>query len=122
MAGSDNEAGDSVMVRIVPSVAIYQGDRKVFPTYTFKVDTVPYDFVDAGYTDWACTWESRSGARIDLDVSTSEPELGLIRIIADTDVTTAMTESGSWDVQAIIDGEPRTWLRGSTSFTPDVTR
>lgn len=122
MAGSNAKAGDSLMVATVSSVAIYQGDRKVFPTYTFKIDTVPYDFVDAGYTDWACTWESRSGVRIDLDVSTSEPELGLIRIIADTEATSAMTESGSWDVQAIIDGEPRTWLRGRTSFTPDVTR
>ena len=110
------------MVRIVPSVAIYQGDLKVFPTYTLKVGATAYDMVAAGFTDLACTWESRSGVRIDLDVSTSEPALGIIRIVADTDVTSSMTESGSWDCQSVLNGEPRTWFRGATSFMPDVTR
>jgi hypothetical protein len=110
------------MVTVAAPVSIYQGDRKVFPPHAFKVGVTPYDFVAAGYTDWACTWESRSGVRIDLDVSTSQPEIGVIRVIADTEATSVMTESGAWDVQAIIDGQPRTWFRGTTLFTADVTR
>ena len=41
---------------------------------------------------------------------------------ADTDAVTGRIRSGVWDLQAVLGGDSRTFVRGSTTWRKDVTR
>lgn len=108
----------------VPSVDVYAGDTCVFPTYTFKEAGVATDLVDAGWGNWTATWRRKISAdeAISLRVDVSQASVGLIAITASSEMTRQMDGAGVWDLQAERTDEIRTFLRGVTTYTKDVTR
>lgn len=90
--------------------------------------TEPEDL--SGYSDWACQWRSTAGAAtaIDLTVDASDAATGVIVVRASGDVgavegqTREMGGNGVFDLEAVLAGETRTFIRAKTRWSLDVTR
>jgi len=102
-------------------VPVYAGDTTPFFSYTFANGGVPDDM--SAWT-WQAQWRLKPAAEnfLTLDVDASLAATGVISISASAATTAQMTGSGVWDLQGTRGDEVRTWLRGTTVFTRDVTR
>lgn len=114
-------------------VPIYAGDAvNFFNEFAFfDDDGEPLDLVADGWGTWAATWRPspESNQSVELDVDTSDAPSGIIRVSATgaktrqiQDLVTRRDHFGAWDLQAIKDSAPRTWLYGRTTHQEDVTR
>jgi hypothetical protein len=113
------------MVTEVPTVNIYAGDTTVWPTYTFTDEAQqPRDLVNEGWSFWTAQWRPKADAAtfIDLVVDASQASTGVVKISASSIDTALMGGNGVWDLQAISNGAVKTWVRGKTKWTEDVTR
>jgi hypothetical protein len=110
----------------VATVAVYAGDTVRWPVYTIKTsDNQPRNLVAEGWTDWEVQWRPTDDAasEITLDFDGSRLTEGMLLISANPDASRAMGSSGVWDIQSVnADGQVKTWLRGKTKWTEDVTR
>lgn len=109
----------------VPNITIYAGDDTLWPVYVLKSDVdTPINLEVAGWSDWAAQWRPRedSTEAVDLVVDDTRADEGIIQISATSEQTQAMGVAGVWDLQAVNDGKVKTWLRGKTKYTKDVTR
>jgi hypothetical protein len=110
---------------IVDAVPIYAGDTAQFPSYTFSADGVATDFVAEGWSGWEATWRPFAGSEqtIEMTVDTLEANVGVIIVTASAAQTREMGRSGVFDLQAIRNvTEVKTFIAGTTSYSPDVTR
>lgn len=90
--------------------------------------TEPEDL--SAYTDWACQWRATAAAdtALDLTVDASEAADGVIVVRASGDVgasegqTRLMGGNGVFDLEAVLSGETRTFVRAKTRWSLDVTR
>lgn len=100
------------------ALRLYAGDD-FSVTLRFMEAGVPTDL--SGWLDWRADWRSysKTGA---FTVDESRLSEGIITLTLTGEQTRAMSESGSWDLQARRDGITRTWVRASTSWNEDVTR
>ena len=103
---------------------LYAGDPSVLSMH-LKIDGVPANLSE--YSDWKCQWRTSSSSEkaVDIFVDDSEKASGKIRLYItpeQTSVDNGPVRTGVWDVQAMLDNEPRTFLRGTTQWTRDVTR
>jgi hypothetical protein len=109
----------------VPPVNVYRGDDLEFPLYVFREQGEVMNL--AGW-EWACQWRVTPDATefLELAVDSAEAVEGLIRIAATEEQTVAMGRSGVWDLEGRreVDGdvEVKTFLRGRTVWSEDVTR
>jgi hypothetical protein len=113
------------MVTDVPVVTVYGGDTVHWPSYTFTDSSENVRNLDIeGWTNWTAQWRASVTAHdaLSLTVDASEASEGIIRLLASSDVTEAMNASGVWDLQSENNGIVRTWIRGATKYTRDVTR
>jgi hypothetical protein len=109
----------------VPVVPIYAGDSVAFPVYTVKTaEGAAIDLVADGWSDWRAQWRPQADAQdsIELTVDASRANEGMILIRVAAEDTANMGGAGVWDLQATRAGLVRTWLRGKTKWTRDVTR
>lgn len=90
--------------------------------------TVTLRFAEAGapvdlsvWTDWAADWQG-TGERVSFTVDTDRATEGLITLSLSGAQTRVMIGHGVWDLQAKNGDITRTWARGTTEFTEDVTR
>jgi hypothetical protein len=105
----------------VPDLAIYSGDT-FSQTYRIVTDGVPVNLVTAGWASWSAKWRPYQGATvITLMVDSSQAAAGYITIGASPAQTALMNGPGLWDIQALQGATVRTWLRGKTQFTGDIT-
>ena len=103
-------------------VEVYAGDSLSFPGLVFRRDGVGRDLEDEGWTNWRAVWKKpRNSDRVELTVDASEADVGRILIFASEEVTREMGTSGLWDLQAELNGQVRTFIRGTTSYREDVT-
>ena len=113
------------MVKEINPIAVYAGDTVVFPQIHFlQADHAGYDFDDQGWSNWRAYWEgpvSGTKSKIPLEVDDSGSAEGRFIVTADAATTRAMRGNGTWDLQAERGDEVRTWLRGKTIYTKDVT-
>lgn len=113
------------MATEVPAVAIYAGDTAIWPTYTFTDESqAARNLVLEGWGAWTAQWRAKAtdATAIQLDVDDSEASTGIIKISSDSADTARMGGNGVWDLQAINGGTVKTWIRGKTKWTEDVTR
>lgn len=114
------------MVAQVGSVPIYAGDTEHFPAYAILTGAgAPRDLNAEGWINWACQWRPTDSATeaIELSVDTTNTDSGIIQISASAEQTRQMGGDGVWDVQAQDStGRVKTWFRGKTKWTRDVTR
>lgn len=113
------------MPTLIEPVEIYAGDTAQWPTFTMKnSDLQPINLVAEGWTDWEAQWRPTidSDSEMTLQVDTSRAQFGEIAITASATQTRTMGASGVWDLQAKRGAEVKTWVRGKTKYTKDVTR
>jgi hypothetical protein len=113
------------MATEVPVVAIYSGDTAIWPTYTFTDDSQqPRNLVAEGWGSWEAQWRPKADAdtEITLVVDDSNAASGVIKISSGPVNTALMGGNGVWDLQAVNGGTVKTWVRGKTKWTEDVTR
>jgi hypothetical protein len=113
------------MVAQVPTVAIYAGDSALWPVYTLKTpDNAPRDLAAEGWTGWSAQWRATEDAAnaVQLTVDASRANEGIILLAASPAQTATMGGPGVFDVQSERNGEVKTWLRGKTKYTKDITR
>ena len=110
------------MVKQISSQDIYAGDTVTFNPVRFLDGVTPQDLSTWG--SWVAHWRPAldSSVVIVLAVDASESNIGIIRVSATPAQTTEMAASGVWDLQATRDGVVRTWLRGRTNWSQDVSR
>lgn len=105
----------------IPATSVYAGDAVVIAAFTLKEDTVPVNF-----TTWTleCQWRTRAGSSefIPLAIDLTDAATGRLIISATAEQTREMAQSGVWDLQGTQGSTPRTFVRGSTVYTGDVTR
>lgn len=108
-------------------VEVYAGDTLSFPTYRFTetIDgvTTPEDLT--AWIGWTAQWRVNeySVDAITLAVDITEGANGILTLTATAEQTDAMGTGGMWDVQATHpEAGVRTFLRGTTTWTKDVTR
>jgi hypothetical protein len=109
----------------VPTVEVYAGDTVDWPIYTLQnPDQSPRDLEGEGWTEWRAQWRVKevSPVAIDLIVDASEANVGVLKIKASPEATASMNVPGVWDLQATKGDEIKTFLRGKTKYTKDVTR
>lgn len=107
------------------SFSIYAGDDWS-AAFAFSSDVggtlTPEDL--AGWTDWEAQWRPypSAGEIIALAVTVDGHQVTITATAAQTHAMSA-SRTGVFDVQAVAaDGRVRTFVRGSTTQTPDVTR
>lgn len=103
------------------ALEVYAGDAWS-QAFVFKTGDTPDDLT--AWTGWACQWRkaARSATAIDLTVDASDAANGVIVVSATGEQTREMGAGGVFDVEAVQDSTPRTFIRGSTSWVLDVTR
>ena len=104
---------------------LYAGDATGLTILLEYSKGTPQNLTD--YEDWRCQWRTTPGAAeaVNIFVDDSERAMGLIHLYIAPEQTatdTGSIRSGVWDVQATLGGEPRTFLRGTTTWRKDVTR
>lgn len=108
-------------VPVVPDVPVYAGDSLTFPAYVFTSSGDPVDL-----SGWVLTaqWRRNPGSStvIELTVDASEAGVGRVLLSATPVQTRQMGTAGVFDLQGVLAGEVKTWLRGSTVWLEDVTR
>lgn len=100
---------------------VYAGDRY---TWRFRLSDAdgPLDLSD---WSWRAMWRVRDTDRtvVELVVDDSQSNTGWVSIIVSPAASAKMSVNGVWDLEGtLIDGDVRTWLRGRTIGTQDVTR
>jgi hypothetical protein len=114
------------MPATVGTVAVYAGDTVQWPVYTIKTsDNQVRDLNAEGWTQWQAQWRPTDDSEneISLQFDGSRLTEGMLLISASPVATRAMGGSGVWDIQSVgTDGQVKTWLRGKTKWTEDVTR
>ena len=102
---------------------IYQGDVATFSITVEENDSLVD--LSAAYRDWSASIKVR-GDKLPyaLVVDDSHADEGVIKVTAPSAVTKTMRNYGVFDLQAkhILSGETRTFVRGKTAFTREVTR
>lgn len=105
----------------VPDWAIYGGDT-FSQTYQIKDSTTGNPINLSAWGSWVATWRPYQGADVvTLTVTTSNLSTGFFTITASDTQTRFMDGPGMWDVQATNSSVVRTWLRGKTDFTAEVS-
>lgn len=108
--------------------AVYAGDAW---SQAFRMTIQPDPEVDetepedlSAYTSWAAQWRSTVDAETatTLTVDSSDAVNGVIVVRATGDQVRAMGRSGVFDIQAVLSGATRTFIRAKTSWKLDVTR
>lgn len=112
-------------IPVVPSPwELYAGDPAAL-SVRLIVDGEPADLSE--YEGWRAQWRTMPGATdaVDLVVDADAVADGVLVVHvagADTDAVTGRVRSGVWDLQAVLGGDSRTFVRGSTTWRKDVTR
>lgn len=101
---------------------IYQGDVATFSVKVEEDDSL----VDLSqlYSDWSASIKVRGEKTpYALVVDDSDADEGIIKVTAPSAVTRTMRNYGVFDVEAkhLISGETRTFVRGKTAFTREIT-
>jgi hypothetical protein len=113
------------MVAQVPTVAIYAGDSALWPVYTIKTpENTARDLAAEGWNNWKAQWRAAEGSdiAIELTVDASRANEGMIILSATAEQTAAMGGAGVFDIQSARGSEVKTWVRGKTKYTKDITR
>ena len=97
---------------------LYAGDHAVFawrladPAGSLRLDD---------WDNWRCEW--RDGNLLEeLDLDMSQAAAGIITLSIPAEQTRRMRGRGAWDIQSDLGGIVRTWVRGTTTWTEDITR
>lgn len=101
----------------VPDWKLYRGDYSELRFEFEGEDSVPIPLDD--WNNWSAAWLPSRGELRQLEVTA---EGNAVTVAFPSEVTQGVeTINGSWDVQAENNGRVRTWLRGQTKLTKDVT-
>lgn len=106
---------------VVPDWDVYGGDT-FSQTYQITDSTTGLPVNLSAWGSWLATWRPYQGSEvISLFMSTSNLATGFFTVIASSSQTRLMDGPGLWDVQATNSGVIRTWVRGKSLFTAEVT-
>lgn len=100
------------------------GDYVVLASVQFKKKE-PLEPVDLSeWINWRAHWRPtrESSEFLVLEVFTDRLNEGYITVVASEELTSEMKRAGVWDVEAELEGHPRTWLYGETGWSKGVTR
>lgn len=112
------------MVAVVSTVNVYAGDTLDL-MYRIKQGPTEETAAPVDLTDWTFTSEWRpsrlSRVAIGLSIDQSDRANGVIHILADSDQTALMGQSGVFDLQGVNGSIVHTWFMGATRWRKDVT-
>ena len=108
---------------IVPVESIYAGDDWG-RTFTISQAGTPVNLVTTGWSAWSAMWRPGAGnaAQITIAVDVINAATGVLVLSMTGPQTEQMATDGVWDLQGTLGGKTVTILRGTTTWTQDVTR
>lgn len=102
---------------------VYAGDAESL-VIELKDDNGAAIDITEHYSDLRCQWRRRASDYqwYEIAIDESQSETGTIRLELTPEQTRGMGGPGVFDIQASVEGDPRTLLTGKTLWKGDVTR
>jgi hypothetical protein len=112
-------------INLTPAVLdliLYAGDGARFEIDFVDKDDLPIDVSDL-------TWSAqirktrKTLEAVDMVIEDEDADTGVIFMVISADVTRNLARKSQWDIQGVLEGgDPFTFLQGSITCLPDVTR